>query len=522
MKQQVALYLRISQEDINLHTNELKDESMSISAQRQLIISYLDADAHLAALPRLEFKDDGFSGTNQNRPGFQHMIEQIKKGEISTVIVKDLSRFGRDYIDVGDYLEHIFPYLGIRIISINDGYDSDIHKGQTIGIDVSLRNLIYDYYSKDLSAKVKAGMGLHQKKAAYTNSITYGYVRHPDKKHCMIINPETACIVREIFAMRLEGYSTTEIARTLNNRGVLTPAAYRRSTGRRKDEAALAPQWTHQAILSILSNIKYTGTMVNHMVESRSIRDGGVRLPKSEWIFRENAHDAIISKEDFERVQAMLSRRAKSSKTAKSTPAHPYYCSHCGHKLRLQNRRFYACESKLVHHYSPCAEVHWKKADLDAVLHQAIQDKLNKQADPQGATAQTSLQCLANLKRHEKQLAEVERQKVALYQKYRSKKISSAEFKERNQPLTDQVLQLQQEKEELASLYQNILDAETKKATERSLAEKFGHFPAGQLEKELYKAVSQVVVYDRHTLEIHWKDSHEITRINNDRADAVS
>lgn len=522
MKQQVAVYLRISQEDLNLRTNALKDESFSISAQRHLIISYLDADSSLAALPRLEFKDDGFSGTNQNRPGFQQMIDRIKKGEISTVIVKDLSRFGRDYIDVGDYLEHIFPYLGIRIISINDGYDSDVHKGQTIGIDVALRNLIYDYYSKDLSAKVKAGMGLHQQKAAYTNCITYGYIRHPDKKHCMIINPETACIVREIFSMRLEGYSTTEIARTLNGRGVLTPEAYRRSTGSRKAKEGLPPQWTHQAVLSILSNVKYTGTMVNHLRESRTIRDKGVRVPKSEWFYRENAHEAIIRQRDFDRVQAMLNRRGKKSSTDKPNPPHPYYCAHCGHKLQLQNRRIYACPSKLAHHHSPCAEVHWRKSELDAALHKAIQDKLGAIVEAQSDTSSpTSLQCLAKLNHIEKQIDRIDRQKVLLYQKYRNKQLSGPAFKEENRLLTEQALQLQEKKAELMTQHQNLLEAETKKITERSLEEKFGQLPTDQLEKELYEAVSRVVVYDRHTLEIYWQDSNEITKINN-RADAAS
>ena len=151
MKQQIAIYLRLSLEDVDKRTNKIKDESNSIASQRMLINRHLDQNPLLCDLPRIEFCDDGFSGTNFDRPDFAKMIEYAKHGEISCIVVKDLSRFGRDYLEVGDYLEHIFPFLGIRFKSINDHYDSAKHEGKTIGMDIAFKNLIYDYYSKDLS-----------------------------------------------------------------------------------------------------------------------------------------------------------------------------------------------------------------------------------------------------------------------------------------------------------------------------------------------------------------------------------
>ena len=133
MSKAVAVYLRLSQEDIDLHRNAAKDESNSISAQRNLIVQHIERTPELAILPRLEFCDDGYSGTNFNRPQFQRMIELAKMGEIGCIVVKDLSRFGRDYLEVGDYLEHIFPFLGIRFQSVNDHYDSFLHTGKTAG-----------------------------------------------------------------------------------------------------------------------------------------------------------------------------------------------------------------------------------------------------------------------------------------------------------------------------------------------------------------------------------------------------
>ena len=142
MKQQIAIYLRLSLEDVDKRTNKLKDESNSIASQRLLINRHLDQNPLLCDLPRIEFYDDGFSGTNFDRPDFAKMIECAKHGEISCIVVKDLSRFGRDYLEVGDYLEHIFPFLGIRFISINDHYDSDDYKGTTGGLDVVMKNIV--------------------------------------------------------------------------------------------------------------------------------------------------------------------------------------------------------------------------------------------------------------------------------------------------------------------------------------------------------------------------------------------
>ena len=198
MPKAVALYLRLSQEDVDIRRNAAKDESNSISAQRSLITRHINEIPDICDLPRLEFCDDGFSGTNFSRPDFQRMIDLTKQGEIGCIVVKDLSRFGRDYLEVGDYLEHIFPFLGIRFISVNDHYDSSAHDGKTVGMDITFRNLIYDYYSKDLSSKVKTAMRSKQEKGEFITCFTYGYKPSPENKHKMVIDEPAAEIVREI------------------------------------------------------------------------------------------------------------------------------------------------------------------------------------------------------------------------------------------------------------------------------------------------------------------------------------
>lgn len=245
----------------------------------------------------MEFCDDGFSGTNFIRPDFKRMIELAKQGEIGCIVVKDLSRFGRDYLEVGDYLEHIFPFLGIRFISVNDHYDSSNHDGKTVGMDITFRNLVYDYYSKDLSSKVKTAMRSKQEKGEFITCFTYGYKPSPENKHKMIIDEPAAEIVREIFDAVIAGKTTSEIAANLNARGIPTPQEHKGV--RRKENTE--PQWTHPRIVYMIRNIKYTGVMTNHTRESRFIRDKNQRrVPMSEWIIHPDAHEAIIPREKWE------------------------------------------------------------------------------------------------------------------------------------------------------------------------------------------------------------------------------
>ena len=343
MKQQIAIYLRLSLEDVDKRTNKVKDESNSIASQRMLINRHLDQNPLLCDLPRIEFCDDGFSGTNFDRPDFAKMIECAKHGEISCIVVKDLSRFGRDYLEVGDYLEHIFPFLGIRFKSINDHYDSAKHEGKTIGMDIAFKNLIYDYYSKDLSKKVKSAMGMKQEKAKFVNTVPYGYKADPTDKHHLIIDVETAPIVRRIFMEVISGKSCTQIAKELNTEGIPTPAQHKAVS---RKASSKKPQWTHRGLLTMIESVKYTGTMVNHTRESRFIRDKNQRrVPKEEWYIRENAHEAIVTKDEYEQAQEAIQRRRKFARSSHDQSDRVYFCAHCGGKLEKANGTVFACPS---------------------------------------------------------------------------------------------------------------------------------------------------------------------------------
>ena len=193
-KKQLAVYLRLSLEDTGAN-----DESNSITAQRGITTQFIQGQPELASMKTVEFVDDGYSGTNFDRPGFKRMMAMVRSGDVSCIVVKDLSRFARNYIEAGDYLEHIFPYLGIRFIAVNNHYDSDQFIGTTGGIDVAFRNFMYEMYSVDISKKVKASQHMLMRSGRYVSHCPYGYTKVKGQKHHMVPDPETAPIVRDIF-----------------------------------------------------------------------------------------------------------------------------------------------------------------------------------------------------------------------------------------------------------------------------------------------------------------------------------
>ena len=510
MPKAVALYLRLSQEDVDIRRNAAKDESNSISAQRSLITRHINEIPDICDLPRLEFCDDGFSGTNFSRPDFQRMIDLTKQGEIGCIIVKDLSRFGRDYLEVGDYLEHIFPFLGIRFISVNDHYDSSAHDGKTVGMDITFRNLIYDYYSKDLSSKVKTAMRSKQEKGEFITCFTYGYKPSPENKHKMVIDEPAAEIVREIFDAVIAGKSTSEIAANLNARGVPTPNEHKGV--RRKDKGD--PQWTHPRIAYMIRNIKYTGVMTNHTRESRFIRDKNQRrVPMSEWIIHPDAHEAIISREKWEQANEMLRNPKKVVKAVLEQPDRVYYCAHCGRKLRKTygSDQYCSCVSAKYQHDSECSGIRLKRSEMEDVLVEALRAQINfvKQTKQiaKKEKVSPSVECYRAITQIDKELAQLQNKKLERYEAYRSGEISREEFIKAKDQITTQADELAAKKEQLERDYQALLQAKQHEAetkAEFSQAEKvLADFDAG-LREHLYEAIEQVIVTTNEQIEIKW------------------
>ena len=360
--ERIVIYLRLSKED-DLN----RDESNSISNQRELIKRFIRKDKNLRQMEIVEIKDDGYTGKNMNRPGMQQLLEMIRKRQVQVVIVKDMSRFSRDYLVLGQYTEQIFPFMGIRFIAINDNYDSDTSDGGIAEIDVAFKAVLYDFYSEDISKKIKSTLTEKKRQGCFLNVYApYGYRKDPADHHALIIEPEGAEIVRRIFREYLAGKSMYQIAKELNTDGVDPPAQYiRKRDGvdyvfRNKSDAV---QWKAYSVSRILTNEIYRGTLVYHKTGNPEVASPhSVAYPKNQWQRVEGSCPTIISREDFEKSR-QISEESKTfaSKYERHFLSGKIICGGCGFamyhdwckaggrpKYRCQNRFYLTDNEKCV------------------------------------------------------------------------------------------------------------------------------------------------------------------------------
>ena len=299
-----TLYLRLSRDDGD------KEESNSITGQRELLRDFIRTRPELREYAvRI---DDGFTGSNFERPSFKKMLEDVKAGRTNCIIVKDLSRFGRNYLDAGEYIEKIFPFLGVRFIAVNDNYDSLGGKNASDELIIPFKNLINEAYCRDISVKVRTQLEVKRKSGQYIGAFAvYGYLKDEADKNRLVADEYAADVVRDIFKWKLEGMSPQDIAARLNHSGVLSPMEYKRSLGMRFATSFKAnPQaaWSANAVLRILKNPVYTGILIQgkETTPSYKVRKR-VTKPESEWAIVSDAHEAIIERRDFDSVQKALS-----------------------------------------------------------------------------------------------------------------------------------------------------------------------------------------------------------------------
>ncbi|MEY8392710.1 recombinase family protein [Lachnospiraceae bacterium 45-W7] len=331
---QAAIYLRLSREDGDVAEGS-KLVSNSISNQKALIMDFLKS--HTEIKVHSVYADDGYSGVNFDRPDFQRMLEDIRKGIINCVIVKDLSRFGRNYIEAGRYIEKIFPMLGVRFIAVTDNYDSMAAAGG-YGSDmvVPFKNLINDAYCRDISIKIRSHLEMKRKKGEYIGAFAvYGYLKDERNKNQLVIDEYAAGVVRDIFAMKLCGMNQQTIADRLNSDGILSPMEYKKSIGINLEttfKKGTQAKWSYNAVLRILKNEVYTGVLTqgkqttpNYKVKTR------VTKPEDEWVKVENTHEPVISRKDFELVQELLKQdtRISPDREALFPLAGLFYCGDC-------------------------------------------------------------------------------------------------------------------------------------------------------------------------------------------------
>ncbi len=322
-------YVRLSCEDGD------RLESNSVMGQKNLIRDYLSRHPHL--IERGMKVDDGFSGSDFERPAFREMMEEVRAGRIDCIVVKDLSRFGRNYLEAGEYIERIFPFLGVRFIAINDNYDSEHKSGEMDCLLIPFKNLINEAYCRDISMKIRSQLAVKRKRGDFVGSFAvYGYRKDSENKNRLAVDAFAAEVVRDIFRQKLAGVSAGDIADGLNEEGVLPPMAYKKSQGLNYAtpfRGGGSPSWNASAVLRILKNPVYTGTLVQGKSASPGWRARGrMEKPQGEWDIVEDAHEAIIDKETFAIVRKVLAGDTRTSpgRSAVEIFSGMVFCGECG------------------------------------------------------------------------------------------------------------------------------------------------------------------------------------------------
>lgn len=329
-------YLRISKEDLDRDGGSR--ESNSIANQRDLICDFIKDKENIVLCG--ERYDDGVSGVSFDRPAFNALMDDIRDGSVDCVIVKDLSRFGRNHIEAGNYIENLFPLLGVRFIAINDGIDTINPKTASDNIIIPFKNLINDAYCRDISIKIRSQFEVKRRRGQFVGAFaSYGYMKSEECKNKLEIDENVADYIREIFRLKLSGMSADAIAVRLNAMGIPSPLEYKRLLGQNyvtNFKTNTEAKWSATAILRILKNPVYIGTLVqgregtpNHKIKQRKIKR------QDEWVMVENNHAPIISRETFDSTQKALKLDTRTAPNEDTVYLFSglLYCGHCGYNI---------------------------------------------------------------------------------------------------------------------------------------------------------------------------------------------
>ena len=506
---QAAIYARLSRED-NLSNSD------SIENQIALLERYIDARPYLQLADI--FADNGFTGTDFERPEWQRLMEAVQQRKINCIIVKDLSRLGRNYIETGEFLEKICPFFGIRFIAVNDNFDTDTAEanGQ---LSVSLSNIINDYYAKDISRKVTSALRSKMEKGEYIGSWEkYGYVKSPENKNQLIVNPETAPVVRMIYQWRSEGMSYMGINKKLNDMGIPSPGQYKADRGivTNNNQKPRKILWNKHMVTDILKDITYLG----HLAQRKTTQClyAGIpfsRTEEQDWIQVENTHEAIIEPELFEKVQEINKKAAAAQKAnrgkydhlpkAKNIYGKKFTCADCGSVMKLvrsistnKDKVYFTfkCPAHEEHGARACTAKRMRKADVDEAVLSSIKaqfelfldcrealDSLLKAKKKQVKKAGKSDQA----KELKKQLEKKKSVFSGLYRDLREGLIDDQDYAQTREILMEDISRLEKQLAELKSAKAEYEEPLQEAKIWETLIEKYAH--AEEISEELADAM---------------------------------
>lgn len=522
---QADLYLRLSREDGD------KAESDSIANQRDLLMDFLGAHPEIR-LHKVQ-ADDGYSGVNFQRPAFMNMMDSVRNKEINCIIVKDFSRLGRNFIETGKYIEKVFPFMGVRFISVNDHFDSAYPRTSSDNLLVPVKNLMNDAYCRDISIKIRSQLHVKRKKGqCIAPFAVYGYQKDPADKHRLIVDETAAQTVEDIFKKKLEGYSAQAIADWLNASGVLSPMEYKRFTGSHfSSPFKRNPQskWTAVTVLRILKDPVYTGTLVQG---KRSTPNYKIRqpmdVPRDQWIAVENCHEAIIERGTFENVGKILltdTRIAPSRKTV-----YPFSglvcCGDCGRNMVRKNNSvrerpyyYYICSG--YKQKSGCTSHSIRDRLLDEAVLAAVQAHMAALLDLEAMfqaikdlphTLREVRKADSRLKEKQAELEKYRRYKAKSHEDYMDGIISQEDFTSFNRRYDDKIHDVEEavlrQEQELEKLAKGDGDGQKWIA----YFKKYGTIQ--ELDRKLaVELIDRIYVYEGQKIRIEFKFQNEYDRL---------
>ena len=508
-------YYRLSMED------DSQRESNSIINQRKLVKDYISHSPELAAMPFQEFYDDGYSGSTMERPAIRQVLELARNNQVQCIIVKDFSRFARNYIEMGTYLEQIFPFLGVRFISISDHYDSRYYQGNGSDLEVQFKGLVADFYVKDQSAKVKAAVNTKRGRGEYCcGSAPYGYRINPENRKELLIVEDEAEVIRRVFELTNQRYSKTEICRLFNEEGIPTPlqSMSKRQKSDNKKASTRGLQWTSDTIRKILNDKNYIGCMVYGKTK---IPDPGtgkeVPVPKSAWKVIEGHHEPIISKETFEKAQTLQIRHTKKSKFDKETTLLSGYvkCGNCRRNLtgskRLHGHVLYSCAYSQGKEDTGCFAGKADDKMLEQIVLREIKEHLRREISQEEMQQFVIKQHKSSIEVYKKERGDCEMRQGQIkiqnrqnYEKYHEGQMNQKRFMEIKMQLENERKRLQKRVQELERVINSEKEIVMKNVQEEQMLKYLGY---EKLTREMLEEYVQgIYVYDDGRAEVKWKD----------------
>lgn len=543
-----AMYLRLSRDDnatkgssitkgestaksgSTVDAAGIKSESNSIGSQRELIRAYIQEQPDIELYDI--YMDDGFSGSNFERPEFKRMMDDVQAGRVNCIIVKDLSRFGRDYIESGRYIQKIFPALGVRFIALTDHFDSLCADAGESGIVLPVKNFINDSYCRDISTKVKSQLAVKRKAGEYLAAFAvYGYRKSAEDKNKLTIDDYAAGIVRGIFEWKISGMAMAAIAEKLNALHVLSPREYKKSLGLNYHggfSGGGEAKWSSSAVKRILTNEVYLGHLLQGRTEKVNYKiKKNVEKPREEWIRAENTHEPIISVSDFEIVQNLLQADGRIS--PENGEVSPFmgllFCGDCGEQMVRRTSRYkdsckiyYICSTK--NRGEGCSRHSMEESRLTELVETAVcsyvnallqQEKLFQKAKEQEANLEAVIGCQKEMARLRNEQDKYLRLCEGLHEDLQKGIVTKEEFERLHQEFWQKAEHLRQAQEMQEKLLQKMFQSGVSCAGR--LTEFRDTLKLGKVDRHtLVSLVKRIHIYERKRIRIdfYFQDEYQI------------